>query len=355
MRTLSLLAALAALATAADARADAWLVAEAPAAVAVSDAQEGVFRPGVMPALGVYASNDHVALGLRVRGGILRNGPAPGGNLADPGAGGLGTVGAALRFHTHGAWIEGVGGGGITGKDLVPAVELGAGWTFGVGSLDIGPSVRYARVYSRDAMSAGSPSFGTAEIMLAGIDIRFGVDRPARPRVRAPRAVAARVAKAPPVVEAERDRDAVVDRETGCAEVLDGCPLAEDIVVRDSRIVLSERVLFDFDRVRVRSRGRELVAQIAKLWKAHPEWRHLTIEGHADVRGDDAYNQDLSERRARRVRDVLLANGADPDRVDAIGLGRSRPRAQGDGEDAHSANRRVEFVIDQRIPRGDSK
>ncbi|MCW5805991.1 MAG: OmpA family protein [Deltaproteobacteria bacterium] len=331
------------------ARADAWLVAEAPAAVAVSDAQEGVFRPGVMPAVGVYASNDRVALGLRVRAGILRNGPAPGDNVVDPGAGGLGTVGAAIRFGARGAWIEGVGGGGITGRDLVPAVELGAGWTFGVGAVELGPSVRYARVYSRDPMSA----FGTAELVLAGVDVKLGVDRPRRPLRAAAAPPVRRVAAMPaPVREAERDRDALVDREASCAEALDGCPLSEDIVVRDSRIVLSERVLFDFDRVRVRSRGREAVAQIARLWKAHPEWRHLTVEGHADARGDDAYNQHLSEVRAQRVRDVLLANGCDPAAVDAVGLGRSRPRDSGGDEAAHRANRRVEFVIDQRIPLG---
>jgi outer membrane protein OmpA-like peptidoglycan-associated protein len=337
------------------ARGDTWLVAEAPAAVAVSDAQDGAFRTGVMPAVGVYASNDRVAVGLRMRAGILRNGPAPGDNLADPGTGGLGTFGAAIRLARGGAWIEGVAGGGLTGRDWVPAVELGAGWAFDLGPVDIGPSVRYARVLSRDPMSA----FGTAELVLAGVDVRFGVDAaPARGRPRPVQHVATARVPTPttlpePVVE--RDRDIIVERETSCAEVLDGCPLSADIVVKDSRIVLSERVLFDLNRVRVRSSGRDVIAQIARLWKAHPEWRHVTIEGHADVRGDDAFNQQLSERRARRVRDVLIAHGCDPAVIDTIGFGRSRPRALGDDEAVHRTNRRVEFVIDQRVAHGDER
>ena len=45
---------------------------EAPAAIAVSDAQAGVFRPGAMPAFGAYADNGWLALGARARAGILR-------------------------------------------------------------------------------------------------------------------------------------------------------------------------------------------------------------------------------------------------------------------------------------------
>jgi hypothetical protein len=54
------------------AHADDWIVAEAPAAIAVSAAQEGVFRPGAMPAIGVYRDNGVAAFGLRMRVGVPR-------------------------------------------------------------------------------------------------------------------------------------------------------------------------------------------------------------------------------------------------------------------------------------------
>jgi outer membrane protein OmpA-like peptidoglycan-associated protein len=251
-------------------------------------------------------------------------------------------------------WIEGVGGVGVTGRDIVPVVELGTGFSLPVGTLEIGPSVRYMRLAHSPSGSNKDPmSLGTAELVLAGVDVRFGVERAPRRRVARAHVAAAHVMSPPEPTE--RDADAIVERETSCAEVLDGCPLSEDIVIRDSRIVLSERVLFDFDKVRVHSRGRAVIAEITRLWKAHPEWKHLTIEGHTDAQGDKSYNQDLSERRAHKVREVMIASGADPDAVDAVGFGQTRLRTLATDLDSHGLNRRVEFVIDQRVPRGDDK
>ena len=321
--------------------ADNWLVAETPAAMAVSDAQQGAFRPGLMPAVGAYADNGRFALGARLRLGMLRNGPAPSGNQEDPGFGGLGMGGVALRaLLPGGGWVEGVGGGGLTGSDLVPVVEAGAGWSFQTARLDIGPSVRFVRVMSRDDMD----TFGSADLLLVGVDIVFGKERervPARLHDPAPRVVAAPAAA--PIERVVADRDTIVEHEPSCAELLDGCPLAHDIKIEHDRIILDERVLFDFDRARVRSGGRALIATIAKMWAEHPEWARLTIEGHACEIGTDEYNQGLSERRAANVRAALISHGFAADRIDSIGYGRSRPRQPG----VHEKNRRVEFVIER--------
>jgi outer membrane protein OmpA-like peptidoglycan-associated protein len=331
--------------------ADGWVTAEAPAALAVSDAQEGVFRPGVMPAIGAYADRGALALGVRLRAGILRDGPAPAdSHFADPGIGGLTTAGLAVRVGARGGWAELVGGGGITGSDLVPAVEAGVGWTFAAGSIDVGPSARYVRVISRDRMAA----FGTAELLVVGVDMVFGKQR-APKLVHAPEALrrppAIVVAPPPPVVMIERDDDDVVDGETGCASDLDGCPLAEAIVIKDDRIVLDERVLFDLDRAKVRSSGRHVIKELARIWRQHPDWQSITVEGHADVRGSDEHNLDLSQRRADRVRDVMVKFGCPADQITTAGYGRSRPRDDGSTEVAHQKNRRVEFVIHRPIAR----
>ena len=321
------------------AQADNWLVAETPAAMALSDAQEGAFRPGLMPAVGAYADNGRFAVGARLRLGMLRNGPAPGGNQEDPGFGGLGTGGIALRaLLPGGGWVEGVAGGGLTGSDLVPAVEAGAGWSFETARFDIGPSVRFARVMSRDNMD----TFGTADLLLVGVDVTFGRERkqvPLRQHYPAPRPVA----EPAPVVTLESDRDAIVEHEPSCAQLLDGCPLDHDIKIEHDRIILDERVMFDFDRARVRSGGRALIGTIAKMWSQHPEWTRIRIEGHACELGSDEYNQTLSERRAANARTALLKHGFSQDRVDSVGFGRSHPRAPG----VHDKNRRVEFVIER--------
>lgn len=312
--------------------------------MALSDAQEGAFRPGLMPAVGAYADNGRFALGARLRLGMLRNGPAPGGNQEDPGFGGLGTAGFALRaLIPGGGWVEGVAGGGLTGSDLVPAVEAGAGWSFEAGRVDIGPSVRFVRVMSQDNMD----TFGTADLLLVGVDVVFGRERkhvPLRQHYPAPRPVA----EPAPVVKLELDRESIVEHEPSCAQQLDGCPIAHDIKIENDRIILDERVLFDFNRARVRSGGKALIATIAKMWSEHPDWTRLTIEGHACEIGTDDYNQTLSERRAANVRAALLAHGFSQDRVDSIGFGRSQPRHPG----VHDKNRRVEFVIERSSDAG---
>ena len=326
------------------ARADVWLDAEAPAAIPVSDVQAGLFRPGAMPAFGIYADRGPLAIGARLRAGILQNGPSPDDHAIDPGAGGLATAGVAVRLTLRGGlWLEGVAGGGITGRDAVPAFEAGLGWDVALDRFQLGPSARIVHVVGNGAMD----TLGSADLVLIGLDVRFGerhivqaahVDEIDEPPPPAP----------PPsaVAPADRDHDAIVDRDTGCEQDLDGCPVGQ-IVVHDDRIVLDERVLFDTDRAHVKSAGRELIAQIVKLWADHPDWLHLTIEGHADLRGTDDYNLQLSQLRAERVRDVLVRDGMDAGRITPIGYGRTRPRDPGTSPEAHQRNRRVEFVIDR--------
>ncbi len=330
------------------AHADRWLTAEAPAALAVSEPQSSAFRTGVMPAVGAYTDRGMLALGLRMRAGVLRDGPAPEGNLSDPGLGGLATAGLAVRLGIHDGWLEGVVGGGVTGDDWVPAFEAGAGWTFTTRSFDIGPSVRYLRVVSRDSMA----TLGSADLLLIGVDFRFGKhhERPA-PLARiaaAPRTAPPRVAEPPPP-PLDRDPDRIIETDASCESEPNGCEIAAHVFLKNDRIVLEERVMFDVDRARVRAQGRLMIEDIARVWRAHPEWLRLTVEGHADVRGSDDYNLELSRQRAERVREVFLASGIDPAKIDAIGYGRSRPRDPGTTEAAFQINRRVEFAIEREI------
>ena len=335
-------------------RADAWVVAEAPAAMAISEAQEGVFRPGAMPALGGYLDFGYLAVGLRLRAGVLRDGPQPGGNLEDPQLGGLATGAMALRGLWRGGWAEIAGGGGVTGHDLVPAVELGVGWHLGVGGVDVGPSVRYLRVVA----GGGMETFGTAELALIGLDVRFGKARPARARpapVATPQRAAPRAPEPEPAPEEEieevalapRDEDPLLDRDVSCAQAMEGCLDLREVTVLDDRLILDERVLFDLGRARIHSKGRRVVRQIAALWQQHPEWRRMRVEGHSCDLGDAADNLELSRRRAEQVRRVLLRRGIAPELVDAVGVGQARPLDPGTSAAARQRNRRVEFVIER--------
>jgi len=346
------------LVTGSAALADDWISAEAPAALAVSDAQEGLFRSGAMPAGGMYHGHGAVAFGFRMRAGVLRNGPEPMNHLKDPSTGGLVSAGGAVRLQLGGLWIEGVIGPGLTGRELVPAAEAGVGFNVRVGPIEVGPSLRYLRLENHEE----GASVGSAGILLVGIEAQFGRhSRHEQPREEhRPEEPTAPIVKAPPPppsppLQLDRDRDDVADVDDGCIDDGTGCVSVSTeiakavengtIEISDDRIVLDERVLFDVNRARVRSAGREMIGAIARMWRTHPEWQHITVEGHADMRGPDDYNAKLSQRRAALARAALVHHGFRDDRVDAIGYGRARPRDLGTSEESHHRNRRVEFVI----------
>ncbi|MEO0323695.1 MAG: OmpA family protein, partial [Myxococcota bacterium] len=152
----------------------------------------------------------------------------------------------------------------------------------------------------------------------------------------------------------DNDDDGVLDGDDQCPEEPetlngveddDGCPDEGLIEMRNDRIVLEERVLFDFQRARVKRRARPVIDAIVELVRQHPDWVRMRIEGHADVRGDQGYNQELSERRARNVARALVEAGLSRELVESVGFGSSRPRDRRTNEDAHARNRRVEFVL----------
>ncbi len=166
----------------------------------------------------------------------------------------------------------------------------------------------------------------------------------------------------------DNDGDGILDGDDACpneAEVVngvdddDGCPDEADIEVVGDNILLRDRVYFDFANARVRGRSWPMLAQIARLLQAHPEYLVVSIEGHCDEIGSDQVNQWLSERRANRVRDFLIErHGIDPDRLRVAGFGRSRPLVEGHTDEDRALNRRVEFRIvrvDRSLQRGHAR
>ena len=71
----------------------------------------------------------------------------------------------------------------------------------------------------------------------------------------------------------------------------------------------------------------------------------IRIIGHTDSVGSDKDNQILSEGRADSVRRNMIERGIDPDRIEAVGKGKSEPIAPNDTEEGRAQNRRVEFVV----------
>ena len=71
----------------------------------------------------------------------------------------------------------------------------------------------------------------------------------------------------------------------------------------------------------------------------------IDVYGHTDNTGSDAYNQQLSEQRARSVASFLAGQGVRSDRMIVSGFGESRPVASNESEQGREQNRRVEIRI----------
>ena len=103
-------------------------------------------------------------------------------------------------------------------------------------------------------------------------------------------------------------------------------------------------VFFDFDKAVIRDDAKQALNEDIQWLKANPAARTM-VEGHCDERGTNEYNLGLGERRARAVRDYLVAGGIDAKRISTISYGEERPFVLGHDEAAWKWNRRGHFVI----------
>jgi peptidoglycan-associated lipoprotein len=103
-------------------------------------------------------------------------------------------------------------------------------------------------------------------------------------------------------------------------------------------------ILFDFDKSNVRTEERDTIKQIVQFMKEHPTFE-VGLEGYADPRGTDGYNQALSERRVKAIRDALVASGAAKDGIRIGAEGGKHRNCGEDTEGCFQKNRRVEVFV----------
>lgn len=105
---------------------------------------------------------------------------------------------------------------------------------------------------------------------------------------------------------------------------------------------LSLPVRFAFDSAEIASSARPQLDALAEGIKLLPPGAGVMVEGHTDSVGTEAYNQQLSQRRALAVKDYLVRqHGIEPSRLTATGVGEQKPIEGADP--AAPANRRVQF------------
>ena len=119
---------------------------------------------------------------------------------------------------------------------------------------------------------------------------------------------------------------------------------AEIDPLNDPKGVLAQRsVYFDFDSYAIKDEYNPLLAAHAKYLAAHTA-RKILVQGNTDERGGREYNLALGQKRAVAVTKSLTAQGVAATQLEAVSLGKEKPKATGSNEEAWAQNRRADIV-----------
>lgn len=109
--------------------------------------------------------------------------------------------------------------------------------------------------------------------------------------------------------------------------------------------LLEKTVYFVWKSTTITPKGEKILHRIAEFLKLHPEYK-VEIRGHTDSIGDREFNQEISVRRAEKVRDYFVeVKGLSAEKFEAIGCGDSEPIASNDTREGRRLNRRVEILF----------
>jgi outer membrane protein OmpA-like peptidoglycan-associated protein len=151
----------------------------------------------------------------------------------------------------------------------------------------------------------------------------------------------------------DSDGDEIPDKDDSCPKEPGpaknkGCPLQEPAVaLEQGQLVLKDTIHFDTDKATIKKASFPVLDELVRILNEHPEIEKVLIEGHTDNVGSDAYNLDLSQRRAEALVKYLIEKGIAKSRLSAQGFGFHRPIAPNITAMGRALNRRVEFSISE--------
>jgi len=224
------------------------------------------------------------------------------------------------------------------------ALNLGAGLQFDFGRVDLRTELGTRLDFDDEQANGGAQEDMFTDVLASiGLTVALGPE-PMAPVTPAP------APAAPSCADLDDDGDGVNNCDDKCpgsqaGQTIgpDGCPVPVSIDLKG--------VNFDFDKSTLRPDAVAILNEAIEILKRYPDLR-VEVAGHTDAIGTDAYNQGLSERRARAVYDYLTGNGIDASRlVGPNGYGESRPIAPNtnpDGSDnpeGRAQNRRTELNV----------
>lgn len=112
----------------------------------------------------------------------------------------------------------------------------------------------------------------------------------------------------------------------------------------DPASILAKRsIYFDLDSYVVKDEYKPVIEAHAKYLISRKD-RKIIIQGNTDERGGSEYNLALGQKRSEAVRRALQLLGVSDNQMEAISLGKEKPKATGSGEEAWAENRRADIV-----------
>lgn len=164
----------------------------------------------------------------------------------------------------------------------------------------------------------------------------------------------------------DNDSDRILDEDDACplkdgekreeqaenyngTEDEDGCPDVGLVVVTDEGILILKKIYFETASAKIKSQSFTILDAIVATLEGNPDITLVEIQGHTDERGADAYNLDLSDRRAASVRTYIIDHGIDSSRMQSQGYGETVPIDSRSNKAAWTKNRRVQFLILKRL------
>jgi len=146
----------------------------------------------------------------------------------------------------------------------------------------------------------------------------------------------------------DTDGDGVNDEEDKCINDKGpasnfGCPVISEEIIKRIKIA-AQNIFFETAKSTLLPKSFPKLNDVVSILQDNPSFR-LTIDGHTDFVGNDAYNQTLSEQRAASVRAYLISKGIAESSITSFGYGESRPVADNNTANGRAKNRRVEMTL----------
>ena len=121
-------------------------------------------------------------------------------------------------------------------------------------------------------------------------------------------------------------------------------PMASDVEVKEALVMASEHLEFENDKSIILKKSYGDLEALTNLLLIREEL-NISLSGHTDNNGTEAYNMRLSENRVKAVKTFLIANGIDGNRIKTSHFGESKPISDNKTEEGRSKNRRVEMEV----------